>query len=350
MHSFRRFKFFPILGDLRFWLMAAVFVAIALLHYPQIIHGPDAPYSLVGMGRHSFDRILLLLPIGYASFVFGLRGGIVSVATAAAIMLPRDFLFSNWPVDALYESAGILFVGVVINLWFYMHRKDAGKTALLSQELQYYTNAIVNAQEDERRRISRDLHDSVAQTLVASLRQLDNFVHQKPDLSGTDNQSLGNLQKQIREALKDIRIISRDLRPSILDDLGLLPSIEWLCEQVNKDYSIVAKLTVSGTERKLSREAELILFRIIQEALRNIGKHSKATQADIYVEFYDKRVVVKIADNGVGFDIPPNLGALPQTGKLGLAGIQERVRLLGGTVRIESAPGKGTRITAEAPV
>ena len=105
-----------------------------------------------------------------------------------------------------------------------------------------------------------------------------------------------------------------------------------------------------GTERRLFPETELLLFRIVQEALRNIAKHAKATKAEVEIKFDEDKITIAVSDNGKGFFPPENLGALTPTGKLGLAGMQERVQLLGGTVKLESEPGKGTKISVEAPV
>ena len=348
--SVQQFSIGRLARDYRFWLILAFFILISILEYPQLILGSGAPYAFMGMERHAFDRILLLLPIGYAGYIYGVPGSIASLAIAAAIMLPRDFLISEYPIDSLYESSGILVVGCILNLWFHMHRKDDNELKRLNQELNYYSTAVVQAQEDERKRISRDLHDSVAQTLVATLRQLDNFVHQRADLSGGDSNYLGNFEEQVRQALKEVRIISRDLRPSILDDLGLLPALEWLCDQMYQDYGIKTSLEIAGTERKLAHEAELTLFRIIQEAARNVAKHSRASQAAVYFCFNPHNVVVKVQDNGIGFEVPPNPGSLPKSGKLGLAGMHERVRLLGGNIAIESKPGQGTLVSIEAPL
>jgi signal transduction histidine kinase len=150
--------------------------------------------------------------------------------------------------------------------------------------------------------------------------------------------------------LKEVRSFSRDLRPAILDDLGLLPALEWVADQLLSEHGIETKLNVKGTPRKLLRETELTIFRIVQEATRNIAKHSRAKQAEIQIEFFEDKIKAVVKDNGVGFKPPDTLGALPRTGKLGLAGMQERVKLLNGSISLTSEPGKGTAIFLEFPV
>jgi two-component system sensor histidine kinase DegS len=113
---------------------------------------------------------------------------------------------------------------------------------------------------------------------------------------------------------------------------------------------VKTSLKVIGGERRFSLEAELVLFRIVQEALRNIAKHAQAAKAEVKVEFDKHRVRATISDDGVGFELPPSLGDLVQTGKLGLAGMQERVQLLGGSLKLKSEVGKGTTILANVPI
>jgi signal transduction histidine kinase len=228
--------------------------------------------------------------------------------------------------------------------------RDVTEETRLYDDLRYYATEISRAQEKERMRISRELHDGISQTLIAILRRMDNFINNNPKLSQSEAEALKTFDEQIRQALTEVRHFGRDLRPSVLDDLGLMPAMEWLCDQLRDEFGIQAKLQVVGSERKLPPEAELLLFRIIQEATRNIGKHSRATQADIKYEFVPDKVLVSITDNGIGFKPPKTLGALPRYGRLGLAGMSERVRLLGGSIKLRSAPGKGTSLYIEIPL
>jgi two-component system sensor histidine kinase DegS len=144
--------------------------------------------------------------------------------------------------------------------------------------------------------------------------------------------------------------MTQDLRPSTLDRLGLLPGLEWLANDMSRYSGIVTKVNVTGQGRRLPPDVELMLFRIAQEALRNVWRHSQATEAAVTAEFYDKRVVVTIKDNGKGFRVPGTVGDLARDGKLGLTGMHERARLVGGSVTLHSEPGKGTTIVMEVPV
>ena len=124
----------------------------------------------------------------------------------------------------------------------------------------------------------------------------------------------------------------------------------WQVSDFGKQSEIEADLIVSGTERRFSAEVELILFRIVQEALRNVEKHAQASRVEVKIEFGEGKTKVSISDNGKGFDLRGSLADLPRAGKLGLAGMEERVHLLNGSMKIESEPHKGTRVMVEVPI
>jgi PAS domain S-box-containing protein len=227
--------------------------------------------------------------------------------------------------------------------------RDVTETKRMMENLRYYLQQITRAQEDERNRISHELHDSTAQKLIALLHQLESIIT-KLKLSQKETADLWGLHEQIREILKEVRGYSRDLRPSIIDDLGLVPALEWVTDAAKTEYNLETSLKISGNHRRLAPEAELLLFRIVQEALRNVGKHAHATFADVNLTFGEKDINITINDNGNGFTLPENLGDLPYGGKLGLIGMSERAQLLGGTLNIYATPGRGTVITVNVPL
>ena len=228
--------------------------------------------------------------------------------------------------------------------------RDITERKRLQENLRFYLQEITRAQEEERRRIARELHDSTVQTLIALLHQLENLLGDKAALPVREAKALWGFYEAIRDVVREVRRFSRDLRPSILDDLGLLPALEWLTEELTKEYGVETSLKVTGSECRFSPEAELVLFRIVQEALRNIAKHAQASKAEVKVEFDKHRVRATISDDGVGFELPQSLGDLVQTGKLGLAGMQERVQLLDGSLRLKPEVGKGTTVVADVPI
>ncbi len=147
-----------------------------------------------------------------------------------------------------------------------------------------------------------------------------------------------------------MRRFSQDLRPSVIDDLGLVPALEWLTSDLTHHFGIAIGMAVLGSVHRFSSETELVLFRIAQEALRNMWKHSEASRAWVTVEFDNDKTILTVKDNGKGFELPERIEDLASTGKLGLAGMQERAQLIGGRLTLQSEPGKGTTVIVEAPI
>jgi len=228
--------------------------------------------------------------------------------------------------------------------------RDMTEERRMQENMRFYVQQVTKAQEEERKRIARELHDDTAQRLIAISHQLESFASDNKHLSADDMQLLKNLRQQLRDALQGVRHFSQDLRPPMLDDLGLLPSLEWLSDDLEGQFGIKADLRVLGTERRFIPEAELLFFRIIQEAVSNVRRHAEASQVEITIEYDEGKTRGIIRDNGKGFELPKNLGELSRTGKLGLVGMEERARLLGGSLSLESEPGKGTTVVVEAPV
>ena len=204
-------------------------------------------------------------------------------------------------------------------------------------ELRSYLALFTQAQEEERRRISRELHDDTAQVLIAVGRRLDRLAREMGETSLVERVS--SIREDVDAALVSVRRFSHNLRPSVLDDLGLMAALEQLTER----SSPPARLEVAGTERRLPGQVELTLFRMVQEALGNVGKHAQASDVNVRLEFRESQTHVWVTDNGIGFD-PSRLSELLLEGHLGLLGLRERVELLGGALEIVSEAGAGTEM------
>lgn len=228
--------------------------------------------------------------------------------------------------------------------------RDVTEEKRMKDNLRFYLQQITRAQEEERKRIARELHDDTIQYLVVLARQLDDLAYSSKGLSKDERQYLENLRQQVNSIMEGVRRLSHDLRPATLDRLGLLPALEWLASNMSEHTEIKVEVKTRGTERRLPAEVELVLFRIVQEALSNVRRHSQATEAQVTVEFGDKRIMIIIKDNGKGFVPPETTSDLVKEGRFGLAGMHERIQLLGGSLKIDSAPGKGTTIIVEAPL
>ncbi len=493
-----------------FWIVGTTLVLCALFYYfmPQIRLPALVPFSLT---RQAMGRVIFILPVAGAAFAFGQVGGLVTLVIAVLIMLPRVFLISSYPADALLETVAVAVVGYLV-IWMIetqerekrLRQKAASRlrainavTAIVTESLEldqilndaldkvlevtgleagliffrdkqtqelilaayrgisdesaagvdrlrlgegfsgrvaqsgepmvvqdssgdprltrlavrqeglrgqiivplkskgrvqgvlavatrqsrqflpeeleliaaignqigvaienarlyenmrFYVRQITKAQEDERKRIARELHDETAQALIDLSRRLDDLATSHEQLSESAIGRLEESQELIDGILRGVRRFSRDLRPSVLDDLGLLPALEWLTANLMEEDGIKTELKVYGDRRRLPPEAELALFRIVQEALNNVRRHSHASQVATAVEFSEGRVRITVSDNGQGFDLPDRTGDLATTGKLGLIGMHERARLVNGTLTVHSEPGKGTAIIVDVPV
>jgi len=225
--------------------------------------------------------------------------------------------------------------------------EDATERKRAEENLRYHLQQITRTQEEERKRIARELHDDTAQVLGSLLRQLDNFIRKKHGLASNEVLFLKDLQTQLNRGLQSMQRFVQNLRPSLLDDLGLIPAVRSLVKSLQESDGIGAELKILGGERRFTPEVELLLFRIVQEALNNIGRHAQASKAQVLIEFGGDEVKVTITDNGRGFELRGGVDDLPRSGKLGLAGMRERARLLGGTLKVKSIPGKGTTLIVE---
>jgi len=228
--------------------------------------------------------------------------------------------------------------------------RDVTGERRMQKNLRFYLNQITRAQEEERKRIARELHDDTAQALFALSRLMDNFIRDNLDLSQQQKTVLHDIRQRLGVTLQGIRRFSQDLRPSIIDDLGLLPAVTWLVKQKSEESGIDIELKINGKEQRLLPEVELILFRIVQEALNNMTKHAHATKAEVKIEFTGSHVTASIYDNGKGFELPETVGDLSHAGKLGLVGMQERVSLINGSLVIKSEKDRGTLVTVSVPI
>ena len=229
--------------------------------------------------------------------------------------------------------------------------QDITEEKQLEENMHYYVQQVTRAQEDERKRIARELHDDVSPSLLLLIQRLDAVTSSnRPRLSESLRESLEDLRNQAVEALEGLRRCAQDLRPRILDDLGLVAALEWITEDMAKNQGIDANVEVIGAERTLPAETQLLLFRIAQEASSNIRRHAEASRVVVKLEFEENNVKLSISDNGKGFEVPESIGDLTSAGRLGIMGMFERAQLLRGTLDIKSELGKGTQVVAELPL
>jgi signal transduction histidine kinase len=229
---------------------------------------------------------------------------------------------------------------------------DLNSARRRQDELRDYATLITRVQEEERRRLARELHDDTAQALIALALGLDGLGRAigKLDLTERDKQWLESLQNLADHTLEGVRRACRDLRPSVLDDLGLRAALEWLSDS-SSERGVPCNFSCRGVTIPTTSENEIAVFRITQEALSNIWRHAGATQASIELAYLPEQLCLTIRDNGRGFVPDDNLDAAHNSqGGLGLLGMRERAALIGATLEITSSPGNGCLVQLSLPI
>lgn len=205
---------------------------------------------------------------------------------------------------------------------------------------------IIEAQEEERRRLSREIHDGPAQMLANMLLRSE-LIEKKIQYKGTDAAiaEFKELRKLVRNSLQEVRRIIYDLRPMALDDLGLIPTLKKYLNSVGENFGTEVTIQIIGQETRLASNLEIALFRLAQEAVQNAFKHAKASQIQVKIEFRDEQITLLVKDNGIGFDCN-----VKKENAFGLIGMNERVDLLEGNFMLDSTPEKGTTILIQIPI
>ena len=294
--------------------------------------------------------ILFFAPIIYAAVFFSWRGALVTSLLSLGGVLP--VIVDMWSIRIITTNLAFLllplFIASIATFELEWHRKERKIFAEREAERKVYSAKILESQENERRRVAQELHDDTIQTLLVIANRAQALISSGDDDMREAKSNIEWVRDATLQTAEDVRRISLDLRPSILDDLGLVPALRWLVDRMNKESDINIRILVNGVERKLSPQVEITLFRVVQEVLNNVKRHSKAKEAAITLEFATECLKITIEDNGQGFRPPKNFDELAAKGKLGLIGIQQRINFLNGTLEIRSIPGKGTLLLIEA--
>ncbi|MGH2574854.1 MAG: response regulator [Ignavibacteria bacterium] len=228
-----------------------------------------------------------------------------------------------------------------------IERKKSEEEHQKFMEQRVRSSAIIEAQENERRRISRELHDGIGQLLSAAKLNFGMVdIVQNHDKEKTSD-ILKQIDSLITKAIVEARRISHDLRPTTLDDFGLIPSLRILCQEFSKSNDIKIKFQVSQLLERINSKAEIAIYRIIQEAFTNISKYAEATEVSLDLCRKDNTIIVKVKDNGKGFEQDEFSKNKKTVSGLGLINMRERAELVGGKFQIQSSPGKGTEVIVE---
>ena len=272
----------------------------------------------------------------------------------------RKLALENLAVASRFQSlesrliwlvALALVAGVLMSLicgWYILRlehqaRRRYQALALSRLELEGLSARLVEAQEEERRSISRELHDEVGQSLGALLVELAQLSKLIPPEDRVTQAQIAQIKSVAESAVKSIRDIALLLRPPMLDDLGLIPALEWQAREISRRGDMEVEVHSQNVSEALGDEIKVTIYRLVQEALNNASTHASAKNAKVTVVQVSDKITIEITDDGHGFDPARQRG-------MGILGMEERVRRLGGTFTIESAPGKAATVKAELPL
>ena len=224
----------------------------------------------------------------------------------------------------------------------------ARKVKAAQQSLHSYIGAITAGQEEERRRLARELHDDTIQSLIALKQRVQLAQLEMKD--GHSEEPLTEVVSLTEQAIENVRRQTRALRPIYLEDLGLVTALEMLARETSQAASIPIEFQRQGVEKRLHPNVELALYRMAQEALNNVAQHAQASQAYLNISFTPQEISLQVSDDGKGFDVPKSPAEFAPAGHFGLLGMYERAELIGAMLEIHSSPGQGSQITFQLPV
>ena len=236
-----------------------------------------------------------------------------------------------------------------------LKKSEQDQTRLLEQsrrmqeQLRHLSHQILQAQEEERKRISRELHDVIAQTLTSINLRLSALKKDAVLNPRGVERSIDRTQRLVQDSVSIVHRFARELRPTVLDDLGLVPALHSFLKSFKAETGIHVSLSAFAAVEKVSGEKRTVLYRVAQEALNNVARHARASQVEVSVQKLGGAICMKIKDDGKGFPAERVMNLQKQK-RLGLLGMRERVEMVSGNLTVTSAPGKGTTVLARIPL
>jgi len=329
-------------------MIAAAFLVRQML---TAFGGPGLPTYI------TFYPAVMLVAI-----IAGLWPGLVATALAALVVdywiLPPQ---ESFRIERFSDAVGLLFfvgMGVFMSLVaeFYLRaRRQAQESNLeltrANEALRHLSSKLLSAQEDERKRIAGEIHDNLGACLAGIKFKVEDAQLQIGKTENSPTESLNTVIPLVQECIEECRRIQQDLRPSSLDDLGLSATVSWFCRRFETIYPhIRTEQTIGIEEGEIPGALKIIIYRVAQEAMNNIAKHSKADLVRLSLRKMDKKMELSIQDNGEGFNLEEAYSRKGTQRGLGLDSMRERVELSGGAFSIEASKGTGTAIRAIWPI
>jgi signal transduction histidine kinase len=223
------------------------------------------------------------------------------------------------------------------------------KSRHMQEQLRLLSRQLMAAQEEERKRISRELHDVIAQTLTSINVRLATLKKEAALNTRGLERNIARTQQLVEHSVNIVHRFARELRPTVLDDLGLIPALHTFMKSFKEETGIHVSLSAFAAVEQVNGDKRTVLFRVAQEALTNVARHAQASHAEVRIQKLDGVICMKIKDNGKGFQEERVLHA-KKNKRLGLLGMRERLEMVGGNIAIESTPGEGTTIEAQVPL
>ena len=339
------------------WFLIRYGFAVSMVAVGFLLRQVLTAYGGPGLPTYiTFYPAVMLVAI-----VAGFWPGLVATATVAVVadywLLPPP----GFGIESFTDAVGLTFfsgMGLFMSLVaeFYRRARQRAQESSLeltraNEALRYLSSKLLSAEEEERKRIAGEIHDTLGVFLAAIKFKVEAAVQEKGKNANAAIESLETAVPVIQEGIQECRRIQQDLRPSILDDLGLLPALSSFCRRFETIYShIRTEQTIRLEEGEIPSTLKIVIYRVAQEAMNNIAKHSKADLVRLSLGKMDKKMDVTIQDNGQGFNLKKVISQESTKKGLGLSSMRERAELSGGSFGIESIEGQGTIIRASWPI
>jgi len=353
----------PLLRNPSFWVTVVVSVILLLVYqaWPwrewQFSEGIWRHFSWLSVLQplttqfelpYGIHGSLFLIPIVYGSLTTSWPGGLVAWLLSLIWVLPT---LIGWNPRTLAINVALLLLpallAAVVTLQRRWRESEKRNYAERENERQSYIAGLVQAQETERHRIAQEIHDDTIQTLMAIANKSDSLA--SSDDITVSQQGTAWIRQEVLKTVDDLRRISMNLRPSILDNFGLVSGVEWLINASNLQNRCQFDISVEGDERELPDMAEVTVFRAIQEAIQNVHRHAHASIGRVLMRFEQDCLRVTVSDDGIGFRPPERLSTYATDGRLGIVGIEQRVLSVGGRMELDSGARGGTTLSFFIP-
>jgi signal transduction histidine kinase len=325
----------------RFWLTIGIVGVLAILHVvlqPKVFTPETGSFFYLPIA-------LYWIPVIYNAWTFGFSGGLLTAIWVLLASVPDFFVFDQIYYRGYELSQIALIVTIASFVGFLADQKKAQQEAA-----KLYAGHLTAAREEERRRISRDLHDNVLQQMALLCRRLDSIRYFSQGLNASTSAELLELRKAVEKVSEEIRAASKNLRPTVLDEIGPVNAIRQLLKELSARTGMETSFEIVGNETVFSPSSQAALFRITQEALRNVERHARASKTSVRMTFSDRDVQLEVEDNGTGLEGSVSANSQVKQGKFGLLGMSEHAEIAGGRVKVETAPGGGTLVRATIPI